>query len=199
MIRTLSSKDLIEMETVEGMTVSTLKAHIAQRMSVPPRKALVLRWYGSVIEDDKTLWHYKIPDGAALDMSMSSRSSAEVEELKVQLKQLRVRAMDGKVGLVEGLKPSTKVLEVKKTIAEKKLFKPEEGFLAVDPKNPVCELVYSSVFGSTFGIALDDDKSLGSYGMLNDDVILFKPPVDQEYLDKLEAAEKAAKEKAKGK
>ena len=68
---------------------------------------------------------------------------------------------------------------------------------AVDPKNPECELVYSLVFGSTFGISLDDEKTLGCYGMLNDDVLIFKPPIDQEYWDKLAAAEKAAKEKAK--
>lgn len=36
-----------------------------------------------------------------------------------------------------------------------------------------------------------------SYGMVNDDVLLFKPPIDQEFLDKQAAAEKAAKEKAK--
>eukprot|EP00966_Prymnesium_polylepis_P117163 2707262-Prymnesium_polylepis.1 len=57
-----------------------------------------------------------------------------------QLKQLRIKNTDGKVGIIEGLKLSTKVVDIKKTIAERKLFKPEEGFLAVDPKNPVCEV-----------------------------------------------------------
>jgi len=199
-IKTLSSKDPIEMaELPDGMTVGELKALIAQRMSVPPRKALLLRWYGSIIEDEHTLMHYHIPDGAALEMQMTGRTSAEVDELKAQLKQLRIKNTDGKVGIIEGLKPSTRVFDIKKTIAERKLFKPEEGFLAVDPKNPVCELVYSAVFTGSFGVTLDDEKTLGSYGMLDDDVLLFKPPVDQEFLDKQAAAEKAAKEKAKGK
>jgi len=198
-IKTLSTKDPLEVEMADGATVGDLKAQIVQRLSISPRKALVLRWYGSVIEDAKRLSEYWIPEGATLEMSTSNRTTAELEELKAQLNKLRIKDMGGRVGLVEGLKPSTTVVELKKRIAEGKLFKPEEGFLAVDPKNPVCELFYSAVFGASFGLSLDDEKTLGSYGMLNDDVVLFKPPVDQEFLDKQAAAEKAAKDKAKGK
>mmetsp|Transcript_66907 Transcript_66907/g.118428 ORF Transcript_66907/g.118428 Transcript_66907/m.118428 type:complete len:135 (-) Transcript_66907:137-541(-) len=130
-------------------------------------------------------------------MSVHTRAAADVEQLKTQLRQVRVKSVDGKVVLIEGIKPTSKVYDIKKTIGERRLFKPEEGYLAVDPKNPVCELVYSTVFGATFGVPLEDDKTLGSYGMVNDDVLLFKPPIDQEFLDKQAAAEKAAKEKAK--
>jgi len=200
LVKTLSSKDPIEIaELPDPITVAELKFQIAQRLAVPPRKALVLRWYGSVIDDAHTLAHYHVPEGATLEMSITTRTTAEIEELKKELKQLRIKDNSGRMGIIEGLKPSTKVLELKKVIAERKLFKPEEGFLTVDPKNPVCELIYSAMYTSTFGISLEDEKTVGSYGMLDDDVILFKPPVDQEFLDKQAAAEKAAKEKAKGK
>lgn len=110
-----------------------------------------------------------------------------------QLKQVRIKSTDGRTVLIEALKPTTKVLEIKKTIAERKFFKAEEGFLSVDAKNPVCEvwlktslalvgifcfsresialfplssarvlqLIYSSVFNASFGVPLDDEKTLG--------------------------------------
>jgi len=192
-IRTLSSKDPVQIETPVGMTVGDLKYEIAQRMVLMPRKALSLRWYGSLLEDQYGLPHYRIPDGAMIEMAMHPRPAAEIEQLQRDMKQVRVKGMDGKVFVIEGVKQSTKVFEIKKTIAERKLFKPEEGFLPVDPKNPVCELFYSTVFGATFGISLDDEKTVGSYGMLNDDVVLFKPAIDEEFVAAAAAAAKKGK------
>ena len=166
-IKTLSSKDLVEIDgLVEGTTVGELKYQIMQRMSLPPRKAIALRWYGSLIEDAHTLSHYRIPENAILEMSMTTRPASEVEEMKTQvvqccaiahavppasptsppapfcrvvphpvyrpgsqLRQVRIKSMDGKVGLIDGVKPCTKVAEIKKALAERKLFKPEEGYL----------------------------------------------------------------------
>ena len=84
-----------------------------------------------------SLQHYRIPDGATLELSMHARTQTELEQLK-QVRQVRVRTMDGKVircesnltssrpadlftatyctnplrqvALIDGVKPSTKVL-----------------------------------------------------------------------------------------
>ncbi|KAL3917904.1 MAG: hypothetical protein SGPRY_006220 [Prymnesium sp.] len=197
-VRSLASKDPVELELTEGATVADLKGQICQKLSISPRKKLTLRWYGTALEDARTLHQLNVPDGATLEMSSSVRSATEIEELKAQLKQVRIKSTDGRTVLIEALKPTTKVLEIKKTIAERKFFKAEEGFLSVDAKNP---LIYSSVFNASFGVPLDDEKTLGSYGMINDDIILFKPPVDPEYSkqgnDK--GSSKGAKDKGKSK
>jgi len=182
-VRTLSAPQPIEVDMTPEMTVAELKAQISVKMFASPRKALGLRWYGADLDDQQLLTHYRIPDGATLQMSMHARTQAEMELLK-QVRQLRVRTMEGKVAIIDGVKPATRVGEIKKAIAERKAFGPIPNF---DAKNPVCELLYSTVFNSSFGISLEDEKTLGSYGMLNDDVLLFKPP--------LEEAEEDAKKK----
>jgi len=204
LIRTLSAPQPVEIDTTEKMTVGDLKAEIAMKMSASPRKALDLRWYGSLLEDHFYLgWqedpnkkldisspppppHYRIPEGATLELSMHSRSQTEIEQLK-QVRQVRVRTMDGKAAVIDGVKPATKIADIKKTIAERKVFGTIPNF---DAKNPVCELLYSTVFGASFGTALDDERTIGSYGMLNDDVLVFRPPVDESEGDPKKDAKK---------
>lgn len=80
--------------------------------------------------------HYRIPDGATLELSFHAKTHAEIEHLK-QAKQVRVRTLDGKVALIDGLKPSTKIVEIKKAIAERKAF---GTILNFDTKNLACEV-----------------------------------------------------------
>ena len=79
----------LEIEASSSALVGELKTAIAHRLNLTPRKALTLRWWGTPMDDDKTLAHYRISDKGEVQMSLATRTQKECEGLG-ELKQVRV-------------------------------------------------------------------------------------------------------------
>jgi len=84
-IRTLSSPDgKVDIEVTPDLTVGSLKQRIALRLNIPPRKEQELTWWGTKLEDEKCLSHYKLTDlgSGPLELRLRSRVQAELEGLR---------------------------------------------------------------------------------------------------------------------
>ena len=176
-------------------TVGQLKALLMTRLNISPRKGLSLTWWGAVLEpDERTLQELHVQErrvvqdtapgqkvekkAPVLELTLRELSQKELESLK-ELSVVRVRASEGQCVVLEDVGPNTQVKACKETIVKGKLFGP-----LIDPKAPPpMELFYSPCFNSdsVFGNAMGDEKTLGEYGVMNNDLLFLKlPPPEKE-------------------
>jgi len=176
----------VEVEATESMTVRLLKTRIMHKLHISPRKILTLRWWGAIMDDEKTLDQEHVADGGLLELSLKNHTQAELEPLK-DVQQVRVRVMTGEMVIIEEVTPQTTVGAVKRTIVERKLFGP-----MIDAKAPPpMELCYSQCFTSSsapvFGNNMPEESTLGQHGVLHDDLLYLRlppPPKDDAGKDK---------------
>uniref|UniRef100_A0A7S0LGV7 Ubiquitin-like domain-containing protein n=1 Tax=Coccolithus braarudii TaxID=221442 RepID=A0A7S0LGV7_9EUKA len=166
-IRSLSAPDgRVQVEANPGMTVLQLKTRIAHSLNISPRKQLQLQWWGTPLEDNKTLQHHTVSDGGELQLRLRSRAHSELEGMR-GITQVRVRS-DSAVTLVTGLTPLVTVHQLKRNLIERKA-------LGLDPKTSeeTVKLFYSPFFAPmpVFGNPLDEAQTLGSFGILDDDIL----------------------------
>ena len=181
----------------EDMTVSEVKRRIMHKLHISPRKILTLRWWGSVMDDTKTLHEHHVAEGGLLELSLQTHSQAALLPLRLKeaaeaaaegmQQQVRVRIMSGQMvvleevaaaekGMFEPLGASTTAGAIKRTIVEGKLF----GSL-IDAKNPPpMELCYSPCFVATaapvFGNNMQEESTLGQHNVLRDDLLYLRLP-----------------------
>lgn len=76
-VRTLSVTQRIEIDTSEDMTVGMLKAEVAVKIASSPRKALELRWYGTLLEDQYVLQVQDSPQPRVSERELSATCIAQ--------------------------------------------------------------------------------------------------------------------------
>lgn len=174
-VRTITNKELIELTELTGeTTVAEVKRALAAQLHLTNRKKTTLRWYGANLEDDTaTLDSLHIPDGAQLDAVFKTRLPQELEEFKA-IKHIQMVDLSGAAIRMEGVSEKTEIAAIKAML-----------------KAPETALVYfSPVFTSTFGTPLADERTLGSYNVLDGDVLYYSTGVPPE-----PAADEAPKKK----
>ena len=173
LVQTLSSpKGQVTLPTDREMRVSELKLMLLHHLHLSPRKALVLRWHGSALDDAATLAESHLHDKCTIELAVRQKAKEDYTPEDYDIRQVRIRSLDGSLALVDGLSSGTLVKAVKRTVAERKLLP------GVDPKTDpaTIQLIYSSQF--TAAVLNRSPSTLGSAGMLNDDV-LYQPPRDE--------------------
>ena len=177
-VQTLSSpKGQVTLPTDREMRVSELKTMLLHHLHLSPRKALVLRWHGSALDDAATLAESHLHDKCTIELAVRKKAKEDYTPEDYDIRQVRIRSLDGSLALVDGLSSGTLVKAVKRTVAERKLLP------GVDPKTDpaTIQLIYSSQLTAVpvFGNPLADESTLGSAGMLNDDVLYLQLPRDE--------------------
>ena len=100
-VRTISNREgQVEFEATEELTVRELKQRIAHRLHISPRKLMTLRWWGAVMDDEKTLDECHVADGGLLELSLKNHAQAELDALK-DVRQVRVRVASGSMVVVD--------------------------------------------------------------------------------------------------
>lgn len=162
--------------------VAVLKQRIAHRLNIPPRKALELTWWGTKLEDDKSLGHYKLTDAGSgtVELRLRSRVQAELEQLR-DVRSVRVccNLEPSMTTVISDLSIAHTVRQIKRALLDRKAF---PGLDAKSPETAI-SLYYSPVFQPmpVFGNPMEDDRTLGSYAVLDEDFIYCKlppPPTD---------------------
>ena len=100
-VRTISSREgQVELEELTGeLTVRELKQRVAHRLHISPRKEMTLRWWGTVMDDEKTLDECHVADGGLLELSLKNHTQGALEALK-EVRQVRVRVASGTMVIV---------------------------------------------------------------------------------------------------
>ena len=74
-VRTISTREgQVELEATEELTVRELKQRIAHRLHISPRKLMILRWWGAIMDDEKTLDECHVADGGLLELSLKNHT-----------------------------------------------------------------------------------------------------------------------------
>jgi hypothetical protein len=156
-VSSLRSKQPVELTDLQGgMLLSELKCAFAQEIRCGNRKAITLRLYGEDIgPDDATLDQLRLPDNAALSAAFRQRSQEELQQIEAVSHVVMVDVA-GTATVVDNLNPSTSVSALKAAI-----------------KAPECQIYFSPTLGSAFGTPLVDERTLGSYRMLDGDVCFY--------------------------
>ena len=157
-------------------TVGDLKRMIALTLAITSRKHITLRRYGAdVTNDEATLDELRVPDRAAFDIALRTRTTAELEGLH-SVEHILLQSSDPH-------EPATQLeVSAETTVAQVKALLKANGL----------DLCFSPVFGSAFGTPLENDRTLGSYGCLDGDVFYLKSSTPAD------ADAKAADAKPKG-
>jgi len=147
-------------------TVAEVKRAFAQQLHLSARKAVVLRFFGETMENDEaTLDQLKVSNGTRLDAAFRQRTPSELEALKA-INYVLVVDTSGECAVMDGLSAATPVAALKERL-----------------KTPQCLLYFSTTFSPTFGTPLADERTLGSYGVLDGDVLYYTtgaPPKEEE-------------------
>lgn len=149
-VRTVRSKEPTTVSVQGSWTTDDVKGALARALHVSSRKVMTLSWYGTELEDGKSLDQLRVPEGAALDLSLRSRSQTELDALKAVKHVLIVEGKGENAVHLDGLSPATQVAQIKATMKAP----------------PTASLYHSPVFTSGFGAALVDERTLGSYCVL---------------------------------
>jgi len=163
-------------ETAELEDADLAAARSMATSSISSRKAIVLRWQGNELDDHKTLRECRVPDNATLHAAFRKRTAAELAELHLRpavpmeldgfaYNQQHIYVVDQEGTLVEAVVTgATLVGELKAQCQHA----PEVGYY------------FSAHFTSTIGTPLGDDRTLGSYGVLEGDALFAVTVVDGE-------------------
>jgi len=155
-VRSLKTKEPlpVQLEGDKVHTVADVIVAFRRTLVISSRKAIKLRWLGADLEDiNKSLGAYRVPDGAMLDAAFRTRTNAELEELKTVTSVL-VSDQAGTVDRYE-VTASTLVSDLK----------------VMCKQAPETPLHFSPNYTSAFGTPLLDDRTIGSYGVLDGDVL----------------------------
>lgn len=161
-VRTVTAKEPIVLSDLSGnTTIAEVKRALAAALHLSNRKKTTLRWYGAALEDEQaTLQDLHIPNDAQLEAVFRTRLPQELEEFKT-IKHVLMIDLDGNALTLEGVSNSTEVSAIKAML-----------------KAPETALVYfSPVFTSTFGTPLADERTLGSFNVLDGDVLYYSTGV----------------------
>jgi hypothetical protein len=139
------------------VTVADVKAAFAQQVLVTPRKAMILRWLGAELDDAQTLRELRVPDRALFEVAFRQRKPPELEPFKM-VRRIVVTDLEGNPCDVPA-SSSTLISEVK----------------ALCKQPPTCQLFFSAYSTSAFGVPLEDERTLGSYSVLDGDVLFCSP------------------------
>ena len=154
-VRSLKTKEPVPVR-LEGDTVHTVadvKVAFRRHLVISSRKAIVLRWLGEELDDNKTLGSCRVPDNALLEAAFKTRTNAELDALKT-VTHVLVVDQAGTVIPCEATN-STLVSDLKVQCK----YPPETPFH------------FSPHYTSAFGTPVADDKSLSSCGVLDGDVL----------------------------
>ena len=106
-VRTLYIREgKAEIEANEALTVRELKRRVAHKLHISPRKLMTLRWWGAVMDDEKTLDECHVADGGLLELSLKNHAQAELDALK-DVRQVRVRVASGSMVVVDEVSNAT--------------------------------------------------------------------------------------------
>ena len=146
---------------VEHVTVADVKAAFSQQLMISPRKAITIRWLGAELNDSSTLSDLRVPEGALFEAAFRQRKPAELEPFQnVQHVIVHIEFPETESRIVDvPASSSTLVSELKV------LCKPPSS----------CQISFSAYNTSAFGIPLDDERTLGSYGVLDGDLLFCTP------------------------
>jgi hypothetical protein len=164
-VRTITAKDPVVLSDLSNeTTIAEVKRAVGAALHLSNRKKTTLRWYGAALEDDEaTLQDLHIPNDAQLDAVFRTRLPQELDEFKT-IKHVLMVDLDGNALTLEGVSNSTEVGAIKAML-----------------KAPPTALVYfSPVFTSTFGTPLADERTLGSFNVLDGDVLYYSTGVPPE-------------------
>uniref|UniRef100_A0A7S4ES42 Ubiquitin-like domain-containing protein n=1 Tax=Chrysotila carterae TaxID=13221 RepID=A0A7S4ES42_CHRCT len=188
LIRSLSAPNgNVQVEASASMTVKALKTHLAHLLNVPPRKSMHLLWWGAQMDDNCELGRYNINTGAELHLKLTTRPISDLEGLR-EITQIRVRCDESMIVIKEISEHAT-ILALKKRLLVQNAFR-------LDPKAAVqsVRLFYSPVMTplATFATPMEDERTIGSYGVLEDDIMFCKcnRPVPAESNDPKSATSK---------
>lgn len=138
-------------------TVGDVKQLYARQQRLGARKTLSLRFYGRTLEDDATtLDDLKVTEGATFEAALRARTATDLEAMKKVTHVLMVDT-SGAASAVQGVSAATTIAALKALIKA-----PETA-----------QIYFSPAFTANFGAALADDKSLGSCGVLDGDVLYY--------------------------
>ena len=171
-VTSIRSKDpKILQEISSAMTITDVKAAYARELHISCRKAITLRWHGKDLEEeDATLDALHIPDGAVLEAAFRTRSPPELKafEQVEQVLLVDLNTGDGGGAIILEVNSSSQIKTIKETLKAP----------------PTAVIYFTPFFTSNFGPPLDDERTLGSYHVLNGDVLYFSsgtppaPPAD---------------------
>ena len=154
-VRSLKTKQPLELPLggERDHSVADVKVAFRKALVISSRKAITLRWQGHDLPDGKTLGELRVPDGATLEAAFRTRGNDELEALKT-VTHVLVCDQDGEVALAE-VTSATIVGDVK---AQCKLL-------------PPMPMYFSPHYTSAFGTPLINERTLGSYAVLDGDVL----------------------------
>jgi len=156
-IKSLRDPKPVELPGLSGdMRISQVKDAFRRQELLTARKAITLRWHGADLDDATTLDEQRIQDGATLEAAFRVRSQAELESLRV-IKHILIVDTSGEGTFVDNVNNSTPIVSLKT------LMKAPE----------TAKIFFSPAFTSNFGAPLLDENTLGSYGILDGDVLYY--------------------------
>ena len=145
-------------------TVADVKKAFALALTLSSRKHVTLLWVGKELEDDsRTLQSLKVPDGTTFEAKIRKRTLPELEPLKNITYVIVSDLGDEK-------NPDGNNLEVKATA---KTLVSEVKALCKRPETD--KLNFTPNFTSSFGTPLANERTLGSYNILDGDILVMTP------------------------
>ena len=96
-VQTLSSpKGQVTLPTDREMRVSELKTMLLHHLHLSPRKALVLRWHGSALDDAATLAESHLHDKCTIELAVRQKAKEDYTPEDYDIRQVRIRSLDGR-------------------------------------------------------------------------------------------------------
>ena len=169
-VRTITAKDPTLLTECNGsMTIADVKRAFRIATHLSSRKQITLRWYGAALEDESaSLDSLHLPDGAVLEAVFRTRKPDELKAFETIRHVLMVDFSGIGTCLQDGVSHSTLV-----------------GAIKLQLKLPPTALIFfTPFFTSSWGTPLEDERTLGSYSVLDGDVLYFTtgepppPPAD---------------------
>jgi hypothetical protein len=119
----LAKPDAVRFAAAPDMPVDAFRAMLVERLAISPRKLVVIRWYGTELQDGRTLGQYRVSDGSTFDVSVKGMTISQLAELAKArpLERVRVQTLAGRSVTVDRVSAQTTPRQLRQIIVDKHL------------------------------------------------------------------------------
>lgn len=157
--RTLSQPQPVTLsDLAPDATLADVRALLARALGCSLRRHMTIRHQGVELADGSTLQQHRVSEGATLQLSMRPKSGTELESLAELTHVLLISSTK------DAESPHLAVPVGADTLV---------GAVKKEMRAPEAEVYFSPHHASSFGHPLLDERTLGSYGVLDGDVLYF--------------------------